>query len=376
VGIGAADMRIVKIPGLIGTNASPGVSAAVWFALFVALYALSATHETSLPARFLVDELVIFDRMKTVEAFRAFGDSFDNLAWIFNFFGLGNFSISLLGFLASTLGLFFAIWRSGLIALKPIEFFLVVFWLVNQTVYIGVPSKELIISFVVLFLFIFSSSRTVILAFIFSATLVAIFFRSYWGITLAATTVLYFGPSVFRKPASLAVFALSLFIAVAFLFAKLYGESLDFARLNANEWRDPNEVGSIIVQFIRGDGILVGVANVAITLATFIVPIRLITSGAVMQTVGGIGVFFTFFILFFRYRVASALFPVGRFEKLCFCFLISFVSTQAIFEPDYGSFLRHLSPVSPMIMYLILRLRSLREPGEEPVPLFSQRLNR
>lgn len=369
-------MRVVKIPGIIGTNASPGVSAAVWFALFVALYALSATHETSLPARFLIDQIVIFDRMKTVGAFRAFGDSFDNLAWIFNFFGLGNFSISLLGFLASTLGLFFAIWRSGLISLKPLEFFLVVFWLINQTVYIGVPSKELIISLLVLFVFMFSSSRTVILAFVFSAVLVAIFFRSYWGITLGATLVLYFGPNGIRKPASLLFFALGLFFAVALLFAKLYGESLDFARMSANEWRDPNEVGSIIVQFIPGDGILVGVANVAITLATFIVPVRLIASGAFMQTVGGIGVFFTFGLLFLRYRVASSLFPVGRFEKLCFCFLVSFVSTQAIFEPDYGSFLRHLSPVSPMIMYLILRLRMLREPGEEPVPLLSQSLNR
>lgn len=369
-------MRVVKIPGLIGPHASPGVSAAVWFTLFIVLYALSATHETSLPAKFLVDELVIFDRMKTVAAFRAFGDSFDNLAWLFNFFGLGNFSISLLGFLASTVGLFFALWRSGLSALKPLEFFLVVFWLINQTVYIGVPSKELIISLLVLFVFIFSSSRAVVLAFIFSAALVAIFFRAYWGITLCATLVLYFGPSSFRKPASLAIFALALFFAVAFLFAKVYGESLDFARLNANEWRDPNEVGSIIVQFIPGDGILVGVANVAITLATFILPLRLITSGALMQTVGGIGVFFTFSLLFFRYRVASTLFPVGRFEKLCFCFLVSFVSTQAIFEPDYGSFLRHLSPVSPMIIYLSLRLRALREPGEEPVALLSQSLSR
>lgn len=360
-------MRIVKIPGLIGTNASAGVSAAVWFVVFVALYAVSATHETSLPARFLFDEVVIFDRMKTVAGFRAFGDSFDNLAWVFNFFGLGNFSISLIGFLTSTLGLFFAIWRSNVSSLKPLEFFLVVFWLINQTVYIGVPSKELIISLLVLFVFIFSTSRAVILAFIFSAVLVAIFFRSYWGITLVATTILYLGPNGLRKPASLVFFALSLFVVVAFLFAKVYGESLDFARLNANEWRDPNEVGSIIVQFIPGDGIFVGVANVAITLATFILPLRLILSGALMQTIGGIGVFFTFALLLLRYRVASTLFPVGRFEKLCFCFLVCFISTQAIFEPDYGSFLRHLSPVSPMIMYLVLRLKSLREQGEEPV---------
>ncbi|CAB3804656.1 hypothetical protein LMG28614_06048 [Paraburkholderia ultramafica] len=358
-------MRIVKIPGIIGANASPGVSAAVWFVLFVALYAVSAAHETFLPARFLFDEAVIFDRMKTVTSFLAFGDSFDNLAWIFNFFGLENYSISLLGFLVSTFGMFFAIWGSHVRSLRPAEFFLVAFWLVNQTVYIGVPSKELIISILVLVLLFFSSSRAILALFVFLAALVAIYFRSYWGITLVATVVLYLGPNGIRKPVSLIFFALVLFVVVAFAFQKAYGESLDFARQNANEWRDPNEVGSIIVQFIPGSGIFIGVANVAITLATFVLPLRLITSGSPLQTLGGIGVFFTFAIVFLRYRAAASLFPVGRFEKLCFCFLVSFIATQAIFEPDYGSFLRHLSPVSPMVMYLVLRLESLRKGKDE-----------
>jgi hypothetical protein len=349
-------MRIVKLPGIIGRNASPGVSAAVWFILFIALYAISAFHDSTLPARFLLDELVIFDRMKTVTAFKAFGDSFDNLAWLFNLFGLQSFSISLVGFLASTIGMFFAIWRSGVTSLKPAEFFLVAFWLVNQTVYIGVPSKELIISVVVLLLLFYNSSRAILALFIVLAALVAVYFRSYWAITLAATVFLYFAPNGFRKPVPLIFFAVAMFVIVALVFQKAYGESLDFARQNANEWRDPEEVGSMIVQFIPGSSMFIGVANVAITLATFVLPLRLITSGSPLQMLGGIGVFFTFAIMFWRFRSAATLFPVGRFETLCFCFLVSFLATQAIFEPDYGSFLRHLSPVSPLIMLLVLRL--------------------
>ncbi|MFP4892855.1 hypothetical protein [Paraburkholderia sp. EG304] len=349
-------MRIVKLPGIIGRNASPGVSAAVWFILFIALYAISAFHDSTLPARFLFDELVIYDRMKTVTAFKAFGDSFDNLAWFFNFFGLQSFSISLVGFLASTIGMFFAIWRSGVTSLKPTEFFLVAFWLVNQTVYIGVPSKEVVISILVLLLLFYNSSRAILALFVVLATLVAVYFRSYWAITLVATVFLYLAPNGFRKPISLILFALAMFVIVAFVFQKAYGESLDFARQNANEWRDPEEVGSMIVQFIPGSSMFVGVANVAITLATFVLPVRLITSGSPLQMLGGIGVFFTFAAVFLRYRSAATLFPVGRFETLCFCFLVSFLSTQAIFEPDYGSFLRHLSPVSPLIMLLVLRL--------------------
>ncbi|RZF30216.1 hypothetical protein EVC45_08500 [Paraburkholderia sp. UYCP14C] len=351
-------MRIVKIPGIIGRSASPGVSAAVWFMLFIALYVVSAAHESTLPARFLLDEAEILDRMKSVTSFKAFGDSFDNLAWIFNFFGLQTFTISLAGFLASIFGMFFAIWRSKVSSLKPAEFCLVAFWLVNQTIYIGVPSKELVISVLVLLLLFFSSSRAIFALFVVLAALVAVFFRSYWGITLIATVCLYLAPSAFRRPLSLLFFALLVFVAVAFAFQMAMGESLDFARQSANEWRDAKEVASIIVPFIPGSGIAVGVANAAITLATFMLPLRLILSGYALQMLGGIGLFCTFSMVFLRYRPLASLFPaVGGFDKLCLCFLVSFVVTQAIFEPDYGSFLRHLSPVSPLIMFLALRLR-------------------
>ncbi|HEX3639475.1 MAG TPA: hypothetical protein VHV99_29135, partial [Paraburkholderia sp.] len=62
-----------------------------------------------------------------------------------------------------------------------------------------------------------------------------------------------------------------------------------------------------------------------------------------------------------RYRQVIALFPAVRFDRLCFCFLFCFIATQALFEPDYGSYLRHLSPIAPIILYLILRLRGLKE---------------
>ncbi len=351
-------MRIVKIPGIIGRSASPGVSAAVWFILFIALYAVSAAHESTLPARFLLDEAEILGRMESATSFKAFGDSFDNLAWVLNFFGLQSFTISLTGFLVSSFGMFFAIWRSKVSLLSPFEFGVVAFWLINQTMYIGVPSKEIVISILVLLLLFFSSSRAIFPLFAVLAGLITVYFRQYWGITLIATVCLYLAPRGFRRPISLIIFALFVFMVVAFAFEKVLGQSLDFARQSANEWRDAKDVASIIVPFIQGSGIFTNVANAAITLVTFVLPLRLITSGYPMQMLGGVGLFFTFGMVFVRYRPVASLFPsVGGFERLCLCFLVSFVITQAIFEPDYGSFLRHLSPVSPLIMFLALRLR-------------------
>jgi hypothetical protein len=79
------------------------------------------------------------------------------------------------------------------------------------------------------------------------------------------------------------------------------------------------------------------------------------------QTIGGICMFFTLASMFSRYQKRRALAEPRRFEKLCFCFAVSFLATQAIFEPDYGSFLRHLSPISPLLMYLLLSSRSVHE---------------
>lgn len=350
-------MRIVKVPGVIGRNASPGVSAAVWLVLFIALCALSTAHESALPARFLLDAAGILEMMKSDTSFQAFGDSFANLAWIFNFFGLHDFTISLLGFLASSFGMFFAIWRSRVTALKPAEFCLVAFWLINQTVYIGLPSKEIVISVLVLLLLSYSSSRAILPLFVVLAALIAVYFRSYWGIVLFATVCLYLAPTGFRRPLPLLFFSLFVFMVVAVGFQQALGEPLGFARQSVNEWRDVNDTASIIVPFIAGDGIFIGVANAAITLVTFIVPLRLITSGYPMQMLGGLGLCLTFGMVFFRYRaVATSYAARNGFERLCLCFLVSFVVTQAIFEPDYGSFLRHLSPVSPLIVFFVLRL--------------------
>lgn len=351
-------MRIVKIPGIIGSSASPGVSAAVWFVMLVALYAVSAMHESVLPARFLLDKSGILERMRSDASFKAFGDSFDNLASIFNLFGFESFAISLAGFIVASFSMLLAIWRSGVASLKPAEFGLVSFWLINQTIYIGVPSKEIVISVLVLLLLLYSTSRAILPLFVILAALITVYFRQYWGITIIATVALYLLPRGFRRPIPLLLFALFLFTIVAFVFQVALGQPLDFARQIANEWRDPTDAASIIVPFIKGSGVFIGVANAAITLVTFVFPLRLITSGAPLQMLGGVGLFFTFWIAILRLMpTGSQLAASGRFDKLCLCVLVSFLVTQAIFEPDYGSFLKHLSPMSPLILYLVLHLR-------------------
>ncbi|WP_128596430.1 hypothetical protein [Paraburkholderia kirstenboschensis] len=140
-----------------------------------------------------------------------------------------------------------------------------------------------------------------------------------------------------------------------------YGETLDFARQMVNESRDPSEVGSLIVQIIPGGNMVSDVTNAMLILGTFLLPLPLVLSGVATQTIGGICTFFTLASMFSRYQRRGAVAAPDRFEKLCFCFIVSFLATQAIFEPDYGSFLRHLSPISPLLMYLLLSSRSERE---------------
>ncbi|MFM0473461.1 hypothetical protein [Paraburkholderia strydomiana] len=355
-------MRIVKVPGLIGRSASPGVSATIWLLLLALLCFVSIAHETVLPAKFLLDEQVILERMLTVSRFEAFGDSFDNLAWTFRSLGISTPGISLIGFFASTVGLVLAIWRSGVTSLTYMEFLLACFWLFAQTVYIGMPSKEIVISLAVLLILQCKDSRFIVVVFTVCVALIAIFFRTYWAITLAPALFLYFGPAVLRRPPFLALLAVILFACVAANFRIQYGETLDFARQMVNESRDPSEVGSLIVQIIPGGNMVSDVTNAMLILGTFLLPLPLVLSGVATQTIGGICTFFTLASMFSRYQKRGAVATPDRFEKLCFCFIVSFLATQAIFEPDYGSFLRHLSPISPLLMYLLLSSRLEREP--------------
>ncbi|MBB5445332.1 MULTISPECIES: hypothetical protein [unclassified Paraburkholderia] len=357
-------MRIVKVPSLIGGHATPDLSAATWCVVLLVLCIVATAHDSVLPAKFLLDELVISDRMKTVTKVEAYGDSFDNLAWIFKFFSLTNPGITLIGFAASVLSLTIAVWKARVESLTVIEMVLVAFWLVNQTVYVGLPSKEIVIALLMLVVFSLHGSRAVMPIFAIGAMLVAVYFRSYWAITLCATFVLYFAPPFMRRPVALLFMGLLLFAVVSVVFANVYGQSIEFARQAVNQYRDENDASSIIQPFFNGDGMIIGIVNVVLTWTTFFVPLRLITSGSPLQTAGGIGVFLTFVMLFNRYRLVIALFPAVQFDRLCFCFLFSFIATQALFEPDYGSYLKHLSPISPIILYLILRLRGLKISNE------------
>ncbi|MCC8392609.1 hypothetical protein LJ656_08415 [Paraburkholderia sp. MMS20-SJTR3] len=354
-------MRIVKLPGLIGETATPGVSAAIWALVLALLCFVSINHETVLPERFLLDGLFILERMSADVRFEAFGDSFDNLAWLFRTLGLGTLAISLLGFFASTFGLLLAIWRSGVPSLSYLEFMLACFWLFDQTVYIALPSKEIVISLAIFLIVLCKDSRFIVVIFTACALLVAVYLRSYWAITLAPTMLLYFGPSFLRKPPFLIVLAVVLFVCMAIDFRIQYGQPLDFARQTVNEFRDPSEVGSLIVQIIPGGNLLSDVSNAMLILGTFLLPVPLILSGVATQTLGGICTFFSLGATFSRYLKRAAVAQPARFDRLCFCFAVSFIATQAIFEPDYGSFLRHLSPISPLLMYLLLSSRAARE---------------
>lgn len=350
-------MRIVRVPGLIAPRASAGVSAAVWLTLFGLLWLMSAWHESVLPARFLLDKDVILVRMRQVAAFVVFGDSFDNLAWVIKASGVGVAGSSFIGFALAAWGMLLAVWASGAARLTPVEFFLVLFWALAQTAYIGLPSKEIVISLLVVMMISCRGSRWLPLVFVGSLLFVVVFFRLYWAIILSAAMGLYLAPRWFRSPIALAGMAVLIFFSAAVLFRVQLGESLDFARKMANDFRVPGEVGSMIVSPLPGTGTVIDVVNALLILGTFLVPYPLLASGVVTQAAGGTGIFLTIMLAARAYLRHRDRFDAGRFERLSLCFFFSFLVTQAIFEPDYGSFLRHLSPVSPLLIYMILRAR-------------------
>ncbi|WP_232292212.1 hypothetical protein [Paraburkholderia graminis] len=168
--------------------------------------------------------------------------------------------------------------------------------------------------------------------------LIAVFFRTYWAITLAPALLLYFGPAVLRKPLSLAFVAVVLFACVAVNFRIQYGETLDFARQMVNESRYPNEVGSLIVQIIPGGNIVSDVTNAMLILGTFLLPLPLILSGVATQTIGGICTFFTLALMFSRYQGRRAVAAPDRFGSCASVLSSAFLRPRRSSNPTMDRF--------------------------------------
>ncbi|PWW21837.1 hypothetical protein JD79_00978 [Geodermatophilus normandii] len=191
--------------------------------------------------------------------------------------------------------------------------------------------------------------------------------REYWFLVAAAYIA---ARRVFRgpfRPRTVLVFlvVVTAVCAVAFLVGQ--GVELDHFRGVVNEDRGSADAETAIAVSVGG-GLVGSALSCLLVLVTLLLPVPLLLTGNPLHA--------AFFVLIvtmwvlvgrgIRSRLRDGSGAQGDIRWVrCFSLVVSFVLVQSFFEPDYGSYLRHLSPILPVAIYVAGRPAGDRGPSQE-----------
>lgn len=322
------------------------VAALLAGAIFVLL------RDTVLPARFSYDA-------KGIQAIgqgtlHVVDPAFESVAAVYRAIGLiDNATLaSLLGFLAAFAVLAVAgrrLLRPGAPLTATILFFAAV---LLAAVYLGTYSKDVFVLPIVLLAVLPGGRLRGPLLTGLAIVAYALVFRTYWFIVLGLWIVLQLVLLRRPRPAWLLAIVLIGSALVAGTVGIALGESADAIRASSNEYRtSSDDAASIIAPFLQGGTLITGMLNAPLTLLSLFVPLPLVLKG---------GLYFFVLALVFVLFWARTGIAVRRglrsgpdvAERSQIALLLAFVMVQALFEPDYGSALRHLTPLLPIAVLL------------------------
>lgn len=191
-------------------------------------------------------------------------------------------------------------------------------------------------------------------------------FRSYWVITAALFAGLWLAMRRGRSVWALAGLVAFGFVVLGEGYALLRGQSLDAIRALTNDARTSGATDQVteIPPWVPAPAwVPVGMLNSALTCLVLLIPVplALLGGGAHLVAAGFLLWFSARLLVAARRCLAPAADPGAR---LAVALLLAFVATQALFVPDFGSYLKHLTPMLPLGLYAFARL----SPSAPPLP--------
>jgi len=292
-------------------------------------------------------------------------NSFITMAWIYRSVGLAHnatlvAAVTMLAFVA--LLLVCARW-SDLPRLSLIEIGAFCFAAAAAAVYLAQYSKEGLILVLVGLLVLLPRHVAAELVFVAAACLYAAGVRPYWfmvvALYIALRVVLHVGRRPWMVPALLVLAMFGFAIAVAVLM----GGDLDQFRSDVNQARANSDLAqTLIPTFVPGSGPLIGGLNGLVSLAILVVPVPLLLdpSPIYLGFAVVIACLWVLLVPVVRRGMVQGWFrrdvPLARAMAL----LIAMLTVQAVFEPDYGSYIKHLTPLLPLFLLVYARARAWR----------------
>ena len=191
-------------------------------------------------------------------------------------------------------------------------------------------------------------------------------FRTYWFLVLVIYAAMRVVTWHHRSRRAVLGIAAGVVIGVTILAPALLGKDIQNFREGNNLGRaTAADSATLIVPPQLGDGPLANSAENVLTLAGLVIPGPLALLGSPLYVlyaigIGGVWVAFARTTLVGRPRVFDGGPSDGADDRPVrwALLMIAYVVTQGFFEPDYGSYLRHLTPVLPLLI-----ATGLRQPG-------------
>lgn len=328
---------------------------------FVLGLAVTLARGVVVPANYNFDSQKI--QAIALGAIPSFGDdSFKNVALVYRFLHLSNAStaVALCGYLLGSAVIVLSIWRSGNRAETGFrESLLILISFVLVAIYLSQYSKDVFVLPIVAAVLLLPSRLWGDVAIVAIVALYAVYFRQYW-LLVGVGFILYRATT--RRPVRvrlLILWGVLGAIGVGVSLALILGLPVDHFRSVVNETRSVGAM-SQIEPFLTSGSVIAGYVNVILTYFALIVPLPLLTTA---------GFSYLPIVALFAFIWLSTLFALkrqgawvnvdhrrGTTLSRAISVIFSFLLTQALFEPDYGSALKHLTPLIPLILFVCLLL--------------------
>jgi hypothetical protein len=225
---------------------------------------------------------------------------------------------------------------------------LIVIYSAIAMVYLATYSKDLVLFLIVVVPFVFLEKKSLIIWTVF-VIFYAYIFRTYWFVSIALFWFIKF--FIVQSPKRFLILVPVIYLIINIIYHYVFGTSIALIREGANTDRDIESGQTVIKTYIQGNNVLLESLNSIVTLIFLIVPIPLfllLKPFYIILTVLISVFFFNFIKLYIKEHKNNDYTNI-------FSFVISFMLVQSLFEPDYGSFVRHLSPLYPLIFVCIAK---------------------
>lgn len=330
----------------------------------------SLVARSVLPERFLRDDRSLQLGMMPDKRYLV-ASSFQDVASIYRALGLQDLAplAALLSLALFVVSLFAAVGWGRLRHAQLFDLAVIGAALALAVVYLGQYSKELVTIAITTLLLLAPRGRRWDLVIVLACFGYGAALRPYWLIIGCLFLVWRVALSVARHPAWLLLVPVLAYVSLQAAFAIFLGDGLQSQREGLNGVRpDADSVASLIVSPLPDAPGPAGVLAILVMVLLLLFPLPLLAIGSLYHLVSA--ALIAFFWLAVLIPVARGHITGPREEapsralvvaQRSAALLFSLLMVQALFEPDYGSYFKHMTPVLPLVLALLpAALRPLR----------------